>query len=251
MSDHPKQSLYGESNGQGDEQIKPLNLLDQISGVFSEPVKLFKRLSKRPQWIGAMALLTVLAVIFAVAWAIRVDAVSYLAMQFERVQIPLSTSQIDQAIETQAKLLLPLTAIGGLFGTPISIFFSGLIFWAIGMISRGEPQWKPTYCHGLVVAAIPMLATVPYTLLGTLMVFLGQVGTLRPDQLAPSSLGYWMYSDNPKFSALFSQLDLFLIFQYVVIYFAAKYALRTKTWGAYLCVVLVLLRPCISILFAK
>ncbi|MDR2696924.1 MAG: YIP1 family protein [Holophagales bacterium] len=251
MSNQPKQSLYGESDAGGDEQVKSLSLADQISGVFSEPVELFKRLSKKPQWVGAMLLLTALALAFTIAWVARVDTLEFITLQFERAQLQLSVDQLDRAIEMQAKLMPAFTVLGSLIGTPIVIFFSGLIYWAVGLISKEDLQWTPTYFHGLVVASIPTLATVPYTLLGTLMALLKPVGTLRSDQLVPSSLGFWIQPDNPKLSILFSSLDLFLLIQYVMIYFAAKYALRAKTWGAVLCVILSLLTLCISVLLAK
>ncbi|MDR0499562.1 MAG: hypothetical protein LBH03_07540 [Holophagales bacterium] len=172
-------------------------------------------------------------------------------MQIERAQIQLTPDQFERALEMQTKFLLPLAIFGSLFGTPVLIFFSGLVFWGIGLISKEEQQWTPTYYHGLVVAAIPTLATVPYTLLGILMTLLGRVGTMRPDQLIPSSIGYWVQPDNPRLSMLLCSMDLFLLFQYVLIYFAAKYALRTKTWGACLCAALSLLGPCFRIFLAK
>ncbi|MDR0499561.1 MAG: hypothetical protein LBH03_07535 [Holophagales bacterium] len=60
MSDQSKQSLYGESDTLDNEYVQPLSLVDQVSGLFSEPVEMFKRLSKKPQWIGAILLLTAL-----------------------------------------------------------------------------------------------------------------------------------------------------------------------------------------------
>jgi len=251
MSNQFKQSLYGESDTAEAEQIKALSLADQISGVFSEPVELFKRLSLRPQWVGALLLLTALAVVFAITWANRVDKLDFIALQFERVQLQLSADQLERAIEMQAKLMPTFAVLGSLIGTPIVVFFSGLIYWAVGLISKEDAQWRPTYFHGVVVASIPMLVTVPCTLLGILMALLRPVGILRPDQLVPSSLGFWIQPDNPKLSVLFGSLDLFILAQYVIIYFAAKHALRAKTWGAALCVILSLLALGFRILLAK
>ena len=251
MSDQTKQSLYGESDANVGERVKPLGLMDLVSGVFSEPVELFKRLSIRPQWVGAMLLVTVLSLLFSIAWIVKVDAVGFMTMQIERTYPQLTSAQIDQAVEVGARFMSISAIAGSLFGTLISIFFFGLLYWAVGLMSKEGPQWRPTYYHGLVVAAVPGLATVPYMLLGTVMAFLNPVGTLRPDQIVPSSLGYWMETDNPKLSALYSSIDLFLLTQYVLIFFAVKYALRAKTWGAALCVALALLGVVIRVLFAK
>jgi len=251
MSNQPKQSLYGESDAAGYEQSQPLSLVDQIYGVFSEPVELFNRLAKRPQWIGAMLLLTAFGLVFSIVWVARVDRIELITLQFERVQLQLSVDQLDRAIEMQAKLMPAFAVLGSLIGTPIVIFFTGLIYWAIGLISKEDANWRPTYFHGLAVASIPAVVTVPYMLLGTLIALLRPVGILRPDQLVPSSLAFWIQPDNPKLSILFGSLDLFLLAQYVMIYFAAKYALRTKTWGAALCVVLSVLGLCFRVLLAK
>jgi hypothetical protein len=253
MSDQPSQSLYGEPDPPAGDQPKPLNIIDMISGVFSEPTELFKRLSEKPQWIAAMVLMVALAVAFSTAYALNVDAIGLVAEQLSRQpqMQQLSGAQLDRAIEVSAKTMTIGAPIGALFGTPIVFFIFCLVYWAIGMASSEDLQWKPTYHHGLVVAVVPGLATVPYLLLGAVMAFLNPVGTHTPDQIIPSTLRYWLQSDSPKLSALYASIDIFQIVQYVVLFFAAKYAMRTKTWGAALCVALSLLMVGVKILFAK
>jgi hypothetical protein len=253
MSDQPKQSLYGESDALSWEQALPMRFVELFSGVFSEPVELFKRLSKQPQWVGAMVLLTAITVVFSLVYALKVDALEFVAMQFERNPPPvtLSGAELDRAIEAGAKALPFFSVVGSLFSTPIIIFASGLIFWTIGLFSKEDAQHRPTYFHGLVVASVPALVTVPYYILGTAMAFLNSVGTLRPDQIIPSTLAYWLATDNPKLSMLYGSIDLFLIAQYVILFFAAKYTMRTKTWGAVLCVAISLLMVGVKIYFAK
>jgi len=254
MSDQPKQSLYGESddpNASGGEEIKPLGLMELISGVFSEPADTFKRLSKRPQWLGAMLLIAVFSTVFVIVWAANVDAVEFLTAQIEKTNPQLTSQQLDMAIGMGVKFFYISYVAVGLIGTLFFLFFFGLLYWAVGLMSREDTQWRPTYQHGLVVAAVPGLATVPWMILGTVMAFLNPVGTLRHDQIVPSSLEYWIQSENPKLSALYSSIDIFLLFQYVLIFIAAKYAMRAKTWGAALCVALTLLAVMIRVLFAK
>jgi len=251
MSDQPKQSLYGESNAPDVGQDKPLEFMELISGVFSEPVETFKRLSKMPQWVGAMLLIIAFGLVFSIAWLARVDLPEFLRMTFERAQPNLSSAQLDQAVEATVKITQVSTIAGGLFGVPVMIFFLGLLYWAVGLISGEDAKRRPSYQHGLVVAVIPRLATVPYMLLGTIMAFINPVGTFRPDQIVPSSLEYWIQSDNPKLSALYSSIDLFQLFQYALIFIAAKYALKAKTWGAALCVALTLLAALAPVLFAR
>jgi hypothetical protein len=219
--------------------------------VFSEPAKLFPRLSERPQWVGALVLHIVLVLVFSIVWLTGVDAREFVTVQLENASAQMSSDQLEQAIEMGARFMPVSTILGALFGTPFFAFLLGAIYWAIGLASRENPQWRPSYQHGLVVAAVPALATIPYSLLGALMAFVQQAGTLRPDQMVPSSLGYWVETESPSLSMLCCSLDLFLLFQYAVIFFAAKYAMRAKTWGAAVCVAAALLGPAVRVLFAK
>ncbi|MCL1894296.1 MAG: YIP1 family protein [Holophagaceae bacterium] len=257
MSDQPIRSLYGESSGQGQEQQKPLNILDIISGVFSEPVELFKRLSKKPQWGGAMLVVIILTVAFSATWAFRVDAVEFLLAIYDRA-LPHSTQlqamsqdDIEKLAEMQAKIL----PIGGLFQSlivaPIFIFICGLIYWAIGLVSKEDQRWKPTYQHGLVAATVPSLVTIPYLLLGTVMTIMNPVGIKKANQMVPSSVAFWLETDSPKLEAIYGLLDPFILAQFVMIYFAVRYTLRAQSWGAILCVAIALMFPGITIWMAK
>ncbi|MDR1841270.1 MAG: YIP1 family protein [Holophagales bacterium] len=251
MSDQPRQSLYGESNAPDIERDKPLKLMELISGVFSEPVEIFKRLSKLPQWVGAMLLIAAFSLVLVIVWAANVDAVEFMTTQVERSYPQLSGAELDRAVEIATKFFYISYVGTGAVGTIFVLFFFGLIYWAVGLISGEDLKWRPTYQHGLVVAVIPGLVTIPYMLLGTMMAFLNPVGTLRQDQIIPSSLEYWIQSDNPKLSALYSSIDLFQLFQYALIFIAAKHALKAKTWGAALCVALTLLGVVVRVVFAR
>jgi len=250
MSDEPRQSLYGGADARSADDIKPLGLMDILSGVFSEPVELFKRLSKKPQWIGALVLTIVMALLLTVAWAYKVDAVELSRMQMESAGIQV-TGDMERNLEMGAKFLGPISAVSVIFMTPIVVFILGLIWWGVGLMFREDPNWRPTYMHGLVVATVPGLVTVPYSLIGALMAILKPVGTLRPDQIIPSSLGYWLQTDNPKLSILYGKIDIFLLAGYVMLFFAVRHTLRAKPWGAALCVALSLAVAAFSVIFAK
>jgi len=251
MPEQPKPSIYGDSGADAGAGPRPLGLMEQISGVFSEPAKLFSRLSERPQWAGALLLHTALVLAFTVAWVTGVDALEFMAAQIENSAGRMSSEQMQQGIEMGARLMPVFAPLGGLFGTLSLAFLLGAVYWALGLASRESPLWRPTYRHGLVVACVPALAAIPYSLLGAVMASVQPVGALRPDQLVPSSLGYWMEAESPRLSMLYCSLDIFLLFQYAAIFFAAKYAMRSKPWGAALCVAAALLGPIWRIMTAK
>jgi hypothetical protein len=251
MSEQPRRSIYGDADAGAGGAPGPIGVMGQISGVFQEPAKLFSRLAERPQWVGALVLQTVLVLVFTTAWLMGVDAREFVTIQLESVAAQIPSDQLEQVIETNTRLMPVGGILGVLFGTPLFTFLLGAVYWAVGLGAMEDPEWRPSYWHGLVVAAVPALATIPYSLLGTLMALVQPVGTPRPDQMVPSSLGYWVEAESPKLSMLYSSLDLFMLFQYVAVFFAAKYAMRAKTWGAALCVAVALLGPAVRILFAK
>lgn len=257
MSDQPTRSLFGESEFANQEQEKPMGMMDIISGIFSDPVELFRRLSKKPQWAGAMVLGAVAIVVFMVAWSLRVDALEFVFAQIERAMPnsprlqQLTSDQLEQSATIQARLTPFIYPVSGMINSVIFSFFFGLLYWAVSLFSKEDLQWKPTYKHGLVVACVPDLITVPYCFLGTIMAFLNPVGTFMHTQIVPSSLAYWLETDSPRLLTLYGLVDLFLLAQYVMIFFAAKYTLRTKTWGATICVALALLIPGLSVWMAK
>jgi hypothetical protein len=251
MSDERRASLYGETTAKSAEDVKPLGFMDILNGVFSEPVDLFKRMAKKPQWGWAMVALIVLALALTIAWAYKVDAQEVVAMQMERAAPQLSGADLDRAVEMGSKFLGVGGVLSVLFMTPIIILIGGLVWWAVGLISGEDGQWRPTYVHGLVVASVPKLVTVPYYLLGALMAILKPVGTLRADQLSPSSLGFWLRPDNIKLSIMYGQIDLFLLATYALLFLAARHTLRAKLWGALLCVALSLAVSVVQVLIAK
>jgi len=251
MPEQPKQSIYGNAEANAAAAPKPIGLVEQIQGVFSEPVKLFGRLSERPQWMGALLLHAALMLVFTIAWVIGLDTIGFMAAQIENSPRQMSSDQMQQAIEMGAKAMPVFAPLGGLFGALFFTFLLGAIYWVLGLASREDQQWRPTYQHGLVVASVPALATIPYSLLGTLMASIGDIGILRPDQIVPSSLGYWVEPESPKLAMLCCSLDVFQLFQYVVIFLAAKHAMRSKHWGAALCVAVALVSPIWRIVTAR
>jgi len=241
MSDEPRQSLYGDADAKSAEDIKPLGMMDILSGVFSEPVELFQRLSKKPQWVGALVIVVVMALLLAVAWAYKFDNVEEMAEvlqnQLERAGVSIN-AEMQRNLEVSARYTGIGRIINYLFIVPIQIFIGGLVWWGVGLMSREDTNWWPTYMHGLTVAAVPKLVLVPYYFIGTLIAILKGVGVHTCEQMIPSSLGFWIEAENPKLSLLYDKIDIFLLAGYALLFFAARHTLRAKPWGAVLCVAL-------------
>ena len=232
MNDQPT-SLYGDQP----EPPKPQapNLLDQIAGVFTAPVELFQRLNLAPSWGWALGLLMIGSLVITVIWGLNVDVDEMLRPILER-NPQIQSSQIDMIIEMQKKFILPFGILGVLFGLPAVMALVALFYWLIGKALPDGPI--PSYPQALSAAVVPSLVKLPHMLLLAIICLLRPIGGLTPDKVAPTSLGYFLQVESVKLHAFFYSLDLFVLAEAVLAYFALRHLVRMKTAGALLCVLL-------------
>lgn len=230
MTDQPI-SLYGEQP-EGPKPKAP-GLMDQIIGVFTEPVDLFKRLNKAPSWGWALGLVIVVGLVVVVIWGMRVDVEEMLRPILER-NPQIQAAQIDTIIEVQKKLILPFGILGVLFGTPMIMALMGLFYWLVG---KAMPEAEaPTYPQALSAAIVPGLVKLPQALLMAIICLVKPIGGLTPDKLTPTSLGYFLHVDSLKLQAFYYSLDVFYLAEMVLAYLALRHLVRMKKTGALLCV---------------
>lgn len=231
----PEAALFG--GGSVPPKAKAPGLMEQIEGVFTAPVELFKKLHDTPAWVPAFAVALVLVFVMLLAWSFRVDADAFLRPMMERnPQIP--TDQIDTIIGLQKKFMF-LSAVFAPVGAAIAMFLLGLIYWGLGNAFAEDA--KPTYSQSLVASTVPGLVTIPWMLLTTALCLLKGPVTVAPERVAPTSLGYFLATENLKLSALLYSLDLFAIASWVLTFLACRHALRMKPVGAILCTAIVVL----------
>lgn len=246
-SQNQESALFGK--GQTPTAVKAPGLIDQITGVFTEPTVLFKKLAEAPSWAWAIGTLVVLSMILTVVWGLKVDVDQMLRPVLER-NAQLSADQIETAISFQQRFVIAFGILGALFGTPIGILLMALIYWLIGM-GTAENQ-KPNYLQSLSATAVSSLAMVPSLVAIILMCLLRPVGGLTPDKLAPTSLGFYIQPEHPKLLALFTSLEVFTLMNFVMIFLAARYTMRLKPAGAVCCsLVAVLFTVGFKVLFAR
>lgn len=245
----PEASLYGQEPAAAPAATAP-TLLEQVTGVLSDPVPLFKRLNQRPVWGMALTLSVVASLAAVVVWALRVDADAMLRPILERMP-QLSGAQIDSAIEMQKRFLLPGGALGALFGKPIAAVIVGLIAWGLGVGFREEGAPKPTFLHGLSFATVPGLVMVLHTLLSGLMAVLRPVGGSRLEHLSPTALGFYLTSESPRLTAIFHMTDLLILASLGLSYLGMRHILRAKPLGAGLMVGLMVCLMAVGVVFAR
>ena len=97
MTEQPE-TLFNEAP----EAPKPKapGLLEQIAGVFTDPVALFRRLNQTPTWGWALGTILVAAMALTLVWALKVDADEMLRPILER-NPQITSAQIDTIIDMQ------------------------------------------------------------------------------------------------------------------------------------------------------
>lgn len=235
MSDQPTPSIYGEEPAPAEPPKAP-GLLDQIIGVFTEPVALFQKLNKAPSWAWAAGATAIMAIIVTIVWGLRVDMDAMLRPILE-ANPKIDSAKIDTIIEMQKKFIIPFGILGSLFGVPIVVAIIAFIYWLVGKATAEGPQ--PSYLQAMSAAAVPGLVMLPHSLAVLVMCFAREVGGATPDKLSPTSLGFFLHPDNPKLLALLNFVDPFAIASFVLTWLATRHILGLKASGATICTVLV------------
>lgn len=237
----PSEGLYGsELPSQAPQSPKepPPSLMDQLTGVFTDPVPLFKRLRANPQWVGALGVTLVLTLAMITVWALKVDVDALMRPVLEH-NPKLSSEQVDRTIEMMQKFNLPISFIGGLLGVPVMALVAAFVFWLVGRYTAESEA--PTFSQALSGSVVAGLVTVPRLLLITFMCAVKPIGGLAAEKIAPTSLGFFLQPEHPKLAMLLFRLDLFTLAYLVMIFLALRHTLRLKTSGATLGVVLAVL----------
>ncbi len=230
MSEQPS-SLYGEQPEAPRPQAP--GLLDQLVGVFTAPVDLFRRLNQAPSWGWALGAVMVASLVITVIWGLKVDVDEMLRPILER-NPQIQASQIDMVIDMQKKFILPIGILGVLFMTPAALALVALFYWLIG---KALPEdGAPSYLQALSAAIVPGLVKLPHMLLIAVICLVRPIGGLTPDKVAPTSLGYFLHVESVKLQALYYALDLFYFAEAALAFLALRYLVRVKTAGALLAV---------------
>jgi len=237
MSEQPTPNLYGEAPVP-EAKPKAPGLLDQIVGVFTEPVALFQKLRVAPSWAWAAGATAFMAILVTVVWGLKVDADAMIRPVLE-ANPKVDPAQYDMIIGMQKKFIVPFGILGSLFGVPIVVAIVAFIYWLVGKATaEGEP---PSYLQAMSAAAVPGLVMLPHSLAILAMCFAREVGGLTPDKLSPTSLGYFLHPENAKLWTLLNFADPFVIASWVMTWLATRHLLGLKASGATIATLLVAL----------
>ena len=244
-------SLYGAPNAPlAPASPKPPSLMEQIEGVFTAPKALFDRLAKAPSWVPALAVTIVLGLVTTIVWGLKVDADAMMRPGLE-ANPQMTAAQIDQAIQIGSKFILPGAIFVVLVFIPIVLLVAGLINWGLGRAMTEPGAEQPSFLQGLSAAVVPGLVRLPDTIIIIAMCLLKPVGGHRPEQVAPTSVGYFVHAASPKLQALLYQLNPFTIASMVLLYLAMRHTVKAKPAGAAIAVGIWVAIILLGVAFAK
>ena len=244
-------SLYGAPNAPlAPASPKPPSLMEQIEGIFTAPKALFERLSKAPSWVPALIVAVALGLVVAISWGLKVDTDAMLRPILES-NPKVTPDQVDQIIQIQSKFILPFGVLGVLFGIPIASVIAGLINWGLGRGMTEPGAQQPSFLQGLSAAVVPSLVRLPDTIIIIAMCLLKPVGGHRPEQVAPTSVGYFVHVASPKLQALLYQMNPFTIASMVLLYLAMRHTVKAKPGGAAIAVGIWVAFILLGVAFAK
>lgn len=233
---NPRDTLFQDPPVTGEQRPKAPSLLDQVLGVFTGPVPLFRRLAAAPSWGWALAATMALTLAMVLVWAARVDPDALLRPILAR-DPRVAPEQIGKLIEIQGRLLGVFGAIGVLVGQPVVSLLLGFALWLVGRIAPG-PGGTPSYPQAMSAAVVPALVGLPKLILVSVLCLVRPVRGLVPDAISPLSLGFWLEPGQGRIDALLTGLDLFALANLVLLYLAARHILGLKPAGALACAVI-------------
>ena len=205
------------------------SLLEQLNGIFFEPVTLFRNLHRAPAWIGATLLMAMLTLTATTIWGMRVDVDAMLRPSLE-ADASVNPAQIDRIIDVQSKILPVFAPIGTIVAIAMLTFLPALLFY---WLARAYGEGETTYRHALAATAVPNLVMLPMLVALVAIVALRHIGGEKLDELLPFSVGYFVHPENVKAAALLRQVNPFVIAVYVMTYLALRHTLRVKPAAAW------------------
>lgn len=214
-----------------------LGLIARILNVFVSPSKTFHSLSAKADWVTP--LLVSLVVVGVASLALNDIAIDQQIAKMKK-NPNLSEQQLENALEQLASAKkAPMKYLNtgfGVAGGAAIFFLVGLVFWGLGNLILGEKQ---AYLKVLSAYGYAALISVPETIVKLPLM----VSRHTMDVQAGLALGFARNDTSPWLYSLVSKVDIFTIWQLVVLSIGMAVLYRSKTgtaaalvftvWGIY------------------
>ena len=211
-----------------------MSLIAKIAGIFLEPGKTFRNLSRSPNFIAPLVIVMLASLLFTI-FALPIIVKSSLEMQREKLEeLDTPQEQIDQQLEIAKKFIKPFALVAAPISTVvIALIITGIMLFAGNIVMGGESKYKmmlSLYCYSDLVDVIAFAVRLPLVLnKGTMEVYIS-LAALMPEAMKET---IWF-----KIAAVF---DIFVIWKLILISVGMGIVYKTKTHKPLLIMVLIYL----------
>lgn len=208
------------------------NPFSQLIGIFTRPSVVFKSLRIAPNWIWALTLSFITSITTAKLY-LKKQTLASTEKLIQTVNVTGTTNLPDPqktAQWIQSTFNLFTLALLGVFTLAMTLY----IFWRLA----GEDD-QIGFRHTWAVAIVHSLALLPATLLQGVFCMIRPAGSFAGySSITPTSLLFWIPTENSIARGLLYIMDPFYIFSIVALALGCRYTLQLKAWALRTCLLI-------------
>jgi hypothetical protein len=198
-----------------------IGAMGRIFGVLFSPGETFKDIARKPTWLPALVLLTVVNLSLNLVLVKRVDWTSYAQQQIEKSRFAaqkmesLNDDQKAAAYAQQATIQKYIRYAAGVAGMPIlALLGAGIYLLVFNLIGGAGASYKSAF-GTVCFAHIPL---VLHDLLGIPIAMLRDPSAINPQNVVASNIGALLPPSAPTWqAALGTGVDLFAIWCMILV----------------------------------
>jgi len=169
------------------ESEEPLSFVEQLTGIFFEPARVFRNLRSHPHWIGAFIIIAALSLVYSFAFVQRITPERIVEHMVSKVaEMPAPFTPPPQALEKMrtdqmSALKNPMERAGGMVKAVVGLFVLGVLAAALCLLLLLVFGGRINFWQALAVifwAWLPVV--VIQKILGLVILYLKSPDDLHP-----------------------------------------------------------------------
>ena len=178
----------------GPEEPPADSFLSRALGVFISPGRTFESIVRRPDFLAPLIIEIVATVIVIEAMLEKIGAGRIIRQSLEMSgkASQMTPEQIDQAVQRVATFTAISMRVGSVLGPPVFLLIIAAVgLFTVNVIFGASANFKTC----LSVVCYADLVLLVGVVLGLVMIFLGDVEQINPENFVPTTVGFFL---NPR-----------------------------------------------------